>query len=52
MPHPPSISAELARELFRILVRGERVMYFLPSPEGEANALQVRGAEGRGDSAR
>ena len=35
---------ELARELFRILVRGERVMYFLPSPEGEANALQTKAA--------
>ncbi len=29
---------ELSREVFRILVRGERVMYFLPAPEGRAAA--------------
>ena len=27
---------ELSREVFRIVVEGERVMYFLPVPEGEA----------------
>ena len=37
---------ELSRELFQILVRGERVMYFLPGPEGEGHA--GAGAAGRG----
>ena len=32
---------ERSRELFRILVRGERVMYFLPAAEGQAPAAQA-----------
>ena len=37
---------ELSRELFQILVRAERVMYFLPAPEGEGHA--GAGAAGQG----
>ena len=32
---------ERSRELFRILVRGERVMYFLPAAEGQEPAAQA-----------
>ena len=32
------VTDELSRELFRLLVQGERVMYFLPAREGEAPA--------------
>ena len=32
---------ERSRELFRILVRSERVMYFLPAAEGQAPAAQA-----------
>ena len=41
---------ELSRELFQILVRAERVMYFLPAPEGEGPAGV--GAAGQGPPAR
>ena len=42
---------ELSRELFQILVRAERVMYFLPAPEGKGPAgvgAAGQGAAGQG----
>ena len=38
---------EISRELFRILVGGERVMYFLPAPEGEGSPGE--GGDGTSD---